>query len=160
LAAGDIPQTPEGVPEDVLDESEEEPEMVSEPVPEVVPEEVPVEGVMIVAHGAAPPPHGAVEASSPAPCTAAAAAACVVGEPEVVMGHPTFHVLDDIPLDKAVSAALMALSQAQRVLRREDEDLVDERRRLQLWATMFKKTMATERAVARAWQHRTCRWRP
>jgi hypothetical protein len=49
-AAGDMPQTPEGVAKDVLEES----------VPEVVPEEVPVEGAMIIVHVTAPsPPHGA-----------------------------------------------------------------------------------------------------
>jgi hypothetical protein len=61
--------------------------MVSEPVPEVVS----VEGAMITAHTAAPsPPHGAAEACSPVPSVAAATdiAAGVVGEPEVVMGHP------------------------------------------------------------------------
>jgi hypothetical protein len=60
LVAGDMPQTPKGVPEDVLEESE----MVSEPVPEVVP----VEGAMIITYAAAPSlPYGAAEASSPAP---------------------------------------------------------------------------------------------
>jgi hypothetical protein len=149
LAAGDMPQTPEEVPEDMLEESEEEPEMVSEPVPEVVP----VEGAMIITHAAAPsPPHGVAEASSSAPRVAAAADATtvVVREPEVVMGHPTFHAPDDIPLDEAMSMARRALSQVQRVLRWDDEDLTDERRCLQLWATMLKETMTTERAATRA----------
>jgi hypothetical protein len=104
-----MPQTPEGVPEDMLEESEEESEMVSKPVPEVVP----VEGAMIIAHVAAPsPPHGAAEASSPAPRAAAAVdtTAGVVGELEVVMGDPTFHAPDDIPLDEAVNTPHRALS--------------------------------------------------
>ena len=46
------------------------------------------------------------------------------------MGHPTYHAPGDISLDGAVSTALRALSQVQRVLRREDGDLTDERRRL------------------------------
>jgi hypothetical protein len=75
-----------------------------------------------------------------------------VGEPEVVMGHPTCHAPGDISLDGAVSTALRALSQVQRVLRREDGDLADERRRLQLWATMLKETTVTERAEARGRQ--------
>jgi hypothetical protein len=93
------------VPEDVLEESEseseseKEPEMASEPVPEVVPEEVPVEGVLIIAHAAAPSlPHGAAEASSPAPRAAAVvdAVASVAVEPEVIVGHPTFYAPDNI----------------------------------------------------------------
>jgi hypothetical protein len=89
---------------------------------------------MVIAYTASPsPPHGATEASSPAPRAAAAVdtAAGVVGELEVVMGHPTFHAPDDIPLDEAVSTAHRALSQTQRVLRRDDEDLTDEHRHLQ-----------------------------
>jgi hypothetical protein len=121
-----MPQTPEGVPEHVLEESEEEPEMAPEPVPE----EVPVEGAMIIMHATAPsPPHGAAAASLPAPRTATivgAAAGVAVG-PEVIMGHRTFYAPDDISLDEAVNTAHMALSQVQRVLRRIDEGLVDER---------------------------------
>jgi hypothetical protein len=82
--------------------------------PEPVPEEVPVEGVMIVAHAAAPsPPHGASATSSPAPRAAAAASAAVgvaVG-PEVILGHPTSYASDDIPLEEAVSTAHRAMSQ-------------------------------------------------
>jgi hypothetical protein len=58
------------------------------------------------------------------------AATDAVGELEVVMGHPTCHAPGDISLDGAVSTALRPLSQVQRVLRREDGDLVDECRRL------------------------------
>jgi hypothetical protein len=132
LAIDDMPQTLEGVQKDVLEESKEEPEMVSEQVLEVVLEVVPMEGVMIIAHAVVPPPHGAAEASSPASRAAAAtnSIASVVGEQEVVMEHPTFHALDNIPLDEAVSMAHRALSQAQHVLRQEDEDLADDCRRL------------------------------
>jgi hypothetical protein len=38
-------------------------------------------------------------------------------------------------------------------LRQEDEDLVDEHRHLQLWVTMLKETMTTERVAAQARQH-------
>jgi hypothetical protein len=38
------------------------------------------------------------------------------------------------------------------VLRREDGDLTNERRRLQLWASMLKETTVTERAEARGRQ--------
>jgi hypothetical protein len=80
------------------------------------------------------------------------AAADAVEETEVVMGHPTNRAPGDISLDGAVSTALRALSQVQRVLCREDGDLVDERQRLQLWASMLKETTATERAEARGHQ--------
>jgi hypothetical protein len=68
------------------------------------------------------------------------------------MGHPSCHAPGDISLDGAVSTALRALSQVQRALHREDEDLADERWRLQLWATMLKETTVTERAAARGRQ--------
>jgi hypothetical protein len=54
---------------------------------------------------------------------------------------------------EAVSTAHQALSQAQRVLHREGEDLPDERRCLQLWASMLKRTTVFERVVAWAQQH-------
>jgi hypothetical protein len=41
----------------------------------------------------------------------------------------------------------------QRVLHREGEDHADERRRLQLWASMLKRTTILERAAAQARQH-------
>jgi hypothetical protein len=56
-------------------------------------------------------------------------------------------------VSEAVSTAHQALSQAQRVLRRKGEDLADERRRLQLWASMLKRTTMSERVAARARQH-------
>jgi hypothetical protein len=52
-----------------------------------------------------------------------------------------------------VSTAHQALSNAQRVLHHEDEDLADERHHLQLWASMLKRTTVSERAVERARQH-------
>jgi hypothetical protein len=96
LATDEMPQTPEGVPEDVLEEPQEEPEMFLE----LVPKGVTVEGVMIITHVVAPSlPHDATEVPSLTCRTAAAADATIsfVGELEVVMGHPTFHALDDIP---------------------------------------------------------------
>jgi hypothetical protein len=68
------------------------------------------------------------------------------------MGLPTYHAPGDISLDRAVSTTLRALSQVQRVLRREDGDLADEHQRLQLWASMLKETTVTERAEARGRQ--------
>jgi hypothetical protein len=35
--------------------------------------------------------------------------ACVAGEPEVVMGHATFHAPDDVSVDEAMSTASWAL---------------------------------------------------
>jgi hypothetical protein len=71
---------------------------------------------------------------------------------EVVLGHPTPYVSGDISMGEAMSTTHQALSQAQRVLHREGEDLADERRRLQLWASMLKRMMVSERAAARAQQ--------
>jgi hypothetical protein len=106
---------------------------------------------MIAANVAAPPPCGAPATSSLAPRAAAAVGAvadAAVG-PEMILGHPTLYVSDNIPLDEAVSTAHRAPSQVQRVLRREDEGLVDDRRCLQLWATILKETTVSERATAR-----------
>jgi hypothetical protein len=151
LVASNTPQTPEGVPEDVLEDHAD----ASETVPSPSPVEVLAEEVMPVVCTAVPsPPLAAAGASSSALGTAAPAdaAADAVGEPEVVMGHPTCHAPGDISLDGAVSTALRALSQVQRVLCQEDGDLANERRRLQLWATMLKETMVSERVEARGRQ--------
>jgi hypothetical protein len=151
LVASGTPQTPEGVPEDVPEDPADGPEMVLSPSPV----EVLAEEAMPIMRTAVPSlPLATAEVSSSALGTAAPAdaAADAVGEPEVVVGHPTCHAPGDIFLDGAVSMALRALSQVQHVLRREDGDLADERRRLQLWATMLKETTVTERAEARGRQ--------
>jgi hypothetical protein len=72
---------------------------------------------------------------------------------EVVLGHPSPYVSDDISVGEAVSTAHQVLSQAQCVLHRECEDLADEHRRLQLWASMLKRMTMSERVAARARQH-------
>jgi uncharacterized protein (DUF3084 family) len=84
----------------------------------------------------------------------AAASGATTGEGmEVVLGHPTPYTSGDISVGEAMSTTHQALSQAQRVLHREGEDLTNERRRLQLWASMLKRTTVSERAVAWARQH-------
>jgi hypothetical protein len=118
LVASGTHQTPEGVPEDVPEGPVNAPKMVSS----LSPVEVLAEGAMPIVRIAVPSrPLAAAVASSSALGTAAPADAATdaVGEPEVVMGHPTCHAPDDISLDGAVSMALRALSQVQRVLRRE-----------------------------------------
>jgi hypothetical protein len=148
LVTGGTPQTHEGVPVD----APESPTDASEVVPSPSPVEVLAEEATPVVRTAVPTsPLAAAAASSPALGTAAAAdaGADAAGETKVVMGHPTYHAPGDVSLDGAVSTALRALSQVQRVLRREDGDLADERQRLQLWASMLKETTATERAEAR-----------
>jgi hypothetical protein len=103
---------------------------------------------------AAPPPsRGAQAPLSSAPRRATTSGAATGEGMEVVMGHPTPYAPGDISVGEAVSTAHQALSQAQRVLHREGEDLADERRRLQLWASMLKRTTVSERAAARARQH-------
>jgi hypothetical protein len=56
-------------------------------------------------------------------------------------------------VSEAVSTTHQALSQAQRILRHEGEDLAGERHRLQLWASMLKRTTMSEKVAARARQH-------
>jgi hypothetical protein len=117
LVAGGTPQTPEGVPVDVP----ESPADALEAVPRPSPVEVLAEEATPVVHTAVPSsPLAAAAASSSALGTAATADATAnaVGETEVVMGHPTYHAPSDISLDGAVSTALRALSQVQRMQRR------------------------------------------
>jgi hypothetical protein len=136
-------------------ESEGEPEVAPEPVPEVVQEEAPAEGAMIVVRAAvAPPPsHGAHAPLSSAPRRAATSGAAAGEGMEVVLRHPTPYAPGNISVGEAVSTAHQALSQAQRILHHEGEDLADECRRLQLWASMLKRTTVSERAAARTRQH-------
>jgi hypothetical protein len=151
LVTGGTPQTPEGVPVDAPESPVDAPEVVPSPSPV----EVLAEEATPVVHIAVPTsPLTAAAASSPALGATAAAdvGADAAGETEVVMGHPTYRAPGDVSLDGVVSTALRALSQVQRVLKREDGDLANERQRLQLWASMLKETTATERAEARGRQ--------
>jgi hypothetical protein len=124
-------------------------------VPEMVWEEASAEGAMIaVRMAAAPSPsHGVRAPLSSVPRTAATSGAASNEGVEVVLGHPTLYTPSDISVGKAESTAHQALYQAQRVLHHEGEDLADERRRLQLWASMLKRTRVSERAAVRARQH-------
>jgi hypothetical protein len=150
LVAGGTPQTPEGVPVDVPESPADAPEAVPSPSPmEVLAEEV--TPVVRTAVPSSPLAAAAAFPSALGTAVAADAGADAAGETKVVMGHPTYHAPGDVSLDGAVSTALRALSQVQRVLHREDGDLADERHRLQLWASMLKETTATERAGASAW---------
>jgi hypothetical protein len=72
---------------------------------------------------------------------------------EVVLGHPAPYAPGNVPLDEAVSITHRALSQVQRVLHYQGGDHADERQRLQLWASMLKRTMVSERVAVRARQH-------
>jgi hypothetical protein len=139
----------------MVEDSEGEPEVASEPMPEVVREKAPAEGAMIAVRAAAAPPpsRGARAPPSSVPRRAAALGAATGEGIEVVLRHPTPYAPGDISVGEVVSTAHQALSQAQRVLHREGENLADERRRLQLWANMLKRTMVPERVAARARQH-------
>jgi hypothetical protein len=138
----------------MLEESEEEPEMALEPVPEVVPEEVLVEGAMITTRGGSFPipwcTSGVLTDSLRSCCRGRCGWCCsgTRGGP----GASPLYTSDDIPPYEAMSTAHRALSQVQRVLRREGEGLADKRRHLQLWATILKETTVFERAAARARQ--------
>jgi hypothetical protein len=69
-------------------------------------------------------------------------------ESEVILGHPMLRALEDVSLDEAMVMAHWALTQAQNVLRRESGGIIDERRRLLLWASMLKEQTTAERARA------------
>jgi hypothetical protein len=147
-------RTPEGVSEDVV-ESEGEPEVAPKPVPEVVQEEAPAKGAMITVRAAAAPlpSCGARAPLSSEPSRVVASRAATGEGMEVVLGHPTPYAPGDISVGEAVSTAHQALSQAQRVLHREGEDLADEHWCLQLLASMLKRTTVSETATTRAQQH-------
>jgi hypothetical protein len=87
------------------------------------------------------------------PHTAAASGAATGEGMEAVLGHPTPYMPGDISVGEAVSTAHQALSQAQHVLHHEGEELADERRCLQLWVRMLKRTTVSERVAAWARQH-------
>jgi hypothetical protein len=132
------PQTPEGVPDDVM-ESEGVPEVAPEAVLAVVQEEAPAEGAMIAVRTMAAPPssRGTRAPLSSAPRRAAASGAATSEGMEVVLAYPPpLHALGDISVSEAVSTAHQALSQKQHVLDCEGEDLADECRHLQLWASV------------------------
>jgi hypothetical protein len=109
--------------------------------------------ITVRAAAALPPSRGARAPLSLAPRRAAASGATIDEGIEVVLGHPTPYALGDISMGEVMSTAHQALTQAQCILHREGEDLADELRRLQLWASLLKRTMVSERAMAQAWQH-------
>jgi hypothetical protein len=73
-------------------------------------------------------------------------------EPKVILLHPTLRAPRDVSLDEALDTARWPLTQAQNVLHRESDGIVDERRRLLLWASMLKEQTTVERARAEARQ--------
>jgi hypothetical protein len=107
--------------------------------------------IAIRAEAARPPSRGAQAPLSLAPRRAMASGGATSEGMEVVLGHPTPYTPGDISVGEAVSMAHQALSQVQRVLHHEGEDLADERRCLQLWGSMLKTITVSERAAARAW---------
>jgi hypothetical protein len=65
--------------------------------------------------------------------------------------HPTPYAPDYISLGEVVGLTHQALSQVQRILHHECEDLADEHQRLQLWASMLRRTTMSVRAVVQVW---------
>jgi hypothetical protein len=84
------------------------------------------------------------------PSTVAADDDVTVEEPGVILGHPMLRAPGDVSLDVDMGTARWALTQAQNVLCRESGGIVDERRRLLLWASMLKEQTMAERARAEA----------
>jgi hypothetical protein len=73
-------------------------------------------------------------------------------EPEVILGHPMLRARGDVSLDEAMGTVRWALTQAQNVLHWERGGIVDEQRRLVLWASLLKEWTTMERAGAEARQ--------
>jgi hypothetical protein len=69
-------------------------------------------------------------------------------EPEVILGHPTHRAPGDVSLNEAMGTTRLALTQPQNVLHRESGAIVDEQRRLLLWASMLKERTTAETARA------------
>jgi hypothetical protein len=70
--------------------------------------------------------------SPPSPHMAATTASMVVDdnaieEPKVIMGHPILRVLGTVALSEVMDTTYFALNQAHDVLRREREDINEER---------------------------------
>jgi hypothetical protein len=87
------------------------------------------------------------------PSTATADENVTVEEPRVILGHPTFRAPEDVSIDEATSMVHWALTQAQNVLHQESGGIIDEQRRLLLWASMLKERITVERVRVEARQH-------
>jgi hypothetical protein len=70
-------------------------------------------------------------------------------EHEVILGHPMLRAPGDVSLDEAMGTVRWALTQAQNVLHWERGGIVDEQRRLVLWASLLKEWTTMERAGER-----------
>jgi hypothetical protein len=70
-------------------------------------------------------------------------------EHEVILGHPMLRAPGDVSLDEAMGMVRWALTQAQNVLHWEHGGIVDEQRRLVLWASLLKEWTTMERAGGR-----------
>jgi hypothetical protein len=74
----------------------------------------------------------------------------VAEEPEVVLEHHILKAPRDVSLDEAMGKVCWVLNQAQDVLRQESRDNNNERRCLQLWASMLKDRTTSEMVMAQA----------
>jgi hypothetical protein len=74
----------------------------------------------------------------------------VTEEPEVVLEHHILKAPRDVSLDEAMGKVCWVLNQAQDVLRQESRDNNNERRCLQLWASMLKDRTTSEKVMAQA----------
>jgi hypothetical protein len=69
-------------------------------------------------------------------------------ELKVVLGHPVLRASGDVSLSEAMGTTHWALNQVHGVLRRERENIDDERRCLLLWASLLKKQTTFEKEKA------------
>jgi hypothetical protein len=68
-----------------------------------------------------------------------------IKEPEVIMGHPGLRTPGTVSLSEAMGTTHFVLNQAHDVLRRETEDINEERIYLSVWVSMLKQQTAFEK---------------
>jgi hypothetical protein len=71
-----------------------------------------------------------------------------IKEPEVIMGHPGLRMPGTVSLSEAMGTTHFVLNQAHDVLRRETEDINEERIYLSVWVSMLKQRTASEKEKA------------
>jgi hypothetical protein len=72
----------------------------------------------------------------------------IMGEPEVILGHPSLITPRNISLDEEMGMAHWAITQVQGVLHREHGSIDKEHQLLLLWASLLKEQTTSERARA------------
>jgi hypothetical protein len=77
-----------------------------------------------------------------------------VEEPEVILRHPGLRAPGVVSLSEAMGTTHFALNQTHDVLRREREDINEERLRLSVWVSLLKQWTTSEKEKVDARQKR------